>query len=181
MTKLSIYKESEPQVEVLTTNNFEKITDSLSNVGINLRRWKATQVIQDDSDHEAILAAYQDEINALVKEGGYQSWDVVTMYPTHPDKVVFRQKFLKEHTHSEDEIRFFVRGQGLFVMHIREEVYSLLCEQDDLISVPAGTKHWFDMGPNPEFTAIRLFNNPEGWVAQFTGSDIASHFPRLEN
>jgi len=56
-----------------------------------------------------------------------------------------------------------------------------LCEKDDLISVPANTKHWFDMGPNPVFTAIRLFNNPEGWVARFTGDAIAEEFPLLDN
>jgi 1,2-dihydroxy-3-keto-5-methylthiopentene dioxygenase len=56
----------------------------------------------------------------------------------------------------------------------------VICEQGDLISVPDGTTHWFDMGPRPHFTAIRLFTNPEGWVANFTGSDIASRFPRFE-
>ena len=102
------------------------------------------------------------------------------MHPDHPDKDAFRRKFLDEHTHGEDEVRFFVRGRGLFIMHIGERVYSMLCEKDDLISVPADTKHWFDMGPDPSFTAIRLFNNPEGWVAKFTGDDIASRFPKLD-
>jgi 1,2-dihydroxy-3-keto-5-methylthiopentene dioxygenase len=37
------------------------------------------------------------------------------------------------------------------------------------------------MGPNPHFIAIRLFTNPEGWVAKFTGEPIADRFPRLEN
>ncbi|MBZ7490721.1 acireductone dioxygenase, partial [Klebsiella michiganensis] len=26
---------------------------------------------------------------------------------------------------------------------------------------------------------IRIFDNPEGWIAQFTGDDIASAYPRL--
>jgi 1,2-dihydroxy-3-keto-5-methylthiopentene dioxygenase len=103
------------------------------------------------------------------------------MHPEHPDKEAFRQKFLAEHMHGEDEVRFFVRGQGLFIIHHGDRVYTMLCEKDDLISVPAGTKHWFDMGPNPRFTAIRLFNNPEGWVAKFTGDEIAKNFPLLEN
>ena len=73
------------------------------------------------------------------------------------------------------------RVHGLFVIHANNKVYSMLCEKDDLISVPANTKHWFDMGPNPTFTAIRLFNNPEVWVANFTGDEIAVRFPFLEN
>lgn len=98
-----------------------------------------------------------------------------------PEKDQFRKKFLDEHTHGEDEVRFFVRDHGLFVIHSDDKVYSMLCEKDDLISVPANTKHWFDMGPNPTFTAIRLFNNPEGWVANFSGDEISSRFPLLEN
>ena len=77
-------------------------------------------------------------------------------------------------------MRFFVRGQGLFYLHFGDQVYALMCEKNDLISVPNGTRHWFDMGPEPEFTCIRLFSNPEGWVASFTGEEIASTLPRYE-
>jgi len=112
---------------------------------------------------------------------GYQTVDVVSMAPDHPDKKAFRQKFLAEHTHSDDEVRFFVDGHGLFSLHLDDDVYEILCEKGDLIGVPANTRHWFDMGPNPRFVAIRLFNNPEGWVANFTGAGIADRFNRLDN
>jgi 1,2-dihydroxy-3-keto-5-methylthiopentene dioxygenase len=78
-------------------------------------------------------------------------------------------------------VRFFVAGQGLFSLHVGGRVYQVLCTRGDLIGVPAGATHWFDMGPNPPFVAVRLFNNPEGWVARFTGSDIADRFSHLEN
>jgi 1,2-dihydroxy-3-keto-5-methylthiopentene dioxygenase len=107
--------------------------------------------------------------------------DVISLASDHPQKDALRQKFLSEHTHSEDEVRFFVAGQGQFTLHIGERIYDVLCEKGDLIGVPDGTRHWFDMGPNPNFIAIRLFTNPEGWVARFTGEDIADRFPRLEN
>ena len=71
-----------------------------------------------------------------------------------------------------------MEGAGLFCLHIGDEVYQVLCEKNDLISVPAGTPHWFDMGSEPNFTAIRIFDNPEGWVAQFTGDAIADAYPR---
>ena len=116
-----------------------------------------------------------------MQENGFQSVDVVSLNPDHPDKAVLRAKFLNEHTHSEFEVRFFVEGQGLFYLHLGDQVYTVLCEQGDLISVPAGATHWFDMGANPHFKAIRLFTNPEGWVANFTGSDIANRFPKLQN
>ena len=91
---------------------------------------------------------------------------------------MLRRKFLDEHTHAEDEVRFFVEGEGTFYLHLGGRVFRTLCCRDDLISVPAGTPHWFDMGPAPRFAAIRLFTNPEGWVARFTGSPIAEGFPR---
>ena len=181
MSHLTVYPEDDASAPLLDTDDFEEISGALGAAGIRIERWSADRELADDADNETIIAAYQAEIDMLVAERGYQTWDVVSMHPAHPDKDEFRKKFLDEHTHSEDEVRFFVRGQGLFIMHVENKVYSMLCEKDDLISVPANTRHWFDMGPNPNFTAIRLFNNPEGWVAQFTGSNIAESFPYLDN
>jgi 1,2-dihydroxy-3-keto-5-methylthiopentene dioxygenase len=181
MSRLSVYSETEPGQPLLETTDFDSIAGELGVVGVGFERWKAEQELPEDADPDTIIAAYRNEIDRLVGERGYQTFDVVSMRPDHPEKDAFRRKFLEEHTHSEDEVRFFVRGQGLFVMHIDDRIYSMLCERDDLISVPANTRHWFDMGPNPSFTAIRLFNNPEGWVANFTGDGIAGKFPRLSN
>ena len=181
MSQLTVYAEDQPDTPLMSTDDFDEIAGELGRAGVRLERWEADRELADDADNDTIIAAYQAEIDRLVAERGYQTWDVVSMNPDHPDKDDFRKKFLDEHTHSEDEVRFFVRGHGLFIMHVEGKVFSMLCEKDDLISVPANTRHWFDMGPNPTFTAIRLFNNPEGWVANFTGDDIASKFPKLDN
>jgi 1,2-dihydroxy-3-keto-5-methylthiopentene dioxygenase len=181
MSQLTVYAESDGKNPLLATEDVDEIRTELGTAGIRLERWKADRNLADDADNETIIAAYQAEIDRLVAERGFQTYDVVSMNPDHPEKETFRKKFLSEHTHSEDEVRFFVRGQGLFIIHANDKVYSMLCEKDDLISVPANTRHWFDMGPNPTFTAIRLFNDPEGWVGNFTGDDIASRFPLLEN
>jgi len=181
MSHLTIYADTDSETPLIDTDDFEVISTELGDAGIKIERWTADRVLPDDADNDTIIAAYQNEIDQLVAIGGYQTWDVVSMRADHPEKDAFRSKFLDEHTHSEDEIRFFVRGHGLFIIHANNRVYSMLCEKDDLISVPANTRHWFDMGPNPNFTAIRLFNNPEGWVANFTGDDIAIRFPFLDN
>jgi 1,2-dihydroxy-3-keto-5-methylthiopentene dioxygenase len=88
-----------------------------------------------------------------------------------------RQKFLAEHTHSEDEIRFFVAGSGNFILHVGGKVYDAHCTQGDLISVPAGTKHWFDAGEAPSFTALRVFTDTSGWTPEYTGETISERFP----
>ena len=181
MSHLTVYKEDEPSRPLVDTGDTGRIEKELGEIGIRFERWEAGRELPPDADNDSIIAAYRDDIDRLIEERGYQTFDVVSMHPAHPEKDAFRRKFLDEHTHSEDEVRFFVRGQGLFVIHENGRVYSMLCEKDDLISVPANTRHWFDMGPEPSFTAIRLFNNPEGWVAKFTGDGIASRFPTLDN
>jgi len=181
MSQLTIYAESDGDKPLLATGDVYVIKSELGAAGIRVERWQADRDLDDDADNDTIIAAYQPEIDRLVAERGYQAYDVVSMNPDHPDKDALRQKFLDEHTHSEDEVRFFVRGCGLFTIHANDRVYSILCEKDDLISLPADTRHWFDMGPNPAFTAIRLFNNPEGWAANYTGDAIASRFPLLQN
>jgi len=181
MSRLQIFNEDEQNNPILVTEDFSTIVSELKKIGVCLERWKANKKLNSNATNEEILDAYQAEINKLVRERGYQSWDVISMHPEHPEKNVFRKKFLSEHTHTEDEVRFFVDGEGLFTLHSNKKVYAMLCTKDDLISVPAKTKHWFDMGPNPSFTAIRLFDNPEGWIANFTGDDIASGFPLLVN
>ncbi|MFZ5532282.1 MAG: 1,2-dihydroxy-3-keto-5-methylthiopentene dioxygenase [Pseudomonadota bacterium] len=180
MSRLTVYSAADATHPILAIEDGDTICRTLADAGVLFRRWAATAPLEERAEEAAILAAYRPEIDRLVAEAGYQSMDVVNMYPDHPDRVALRQKFLSEHTHGEDEVRFFVEGAGLFCLHLDERVYAVLCTKGDLISVPAGTRHWFDMGDRPRFTAIRLFNNPDGWIARFTGDTIAERFPRLD-
>ena len=167
------------QLPKLTTNDPAVIAAELAERGIGFERWPARAEPPAGAGPDAVLAAYAQEIQAVQARGSYPTVDAIRMTPDHPDREALRQKFLSEHTHAEDEVRFFVEGRGLFCLHLGEEVLQVLCEADDWISVPAGTKHWFDMGAEPSFCAIRFFDNPEGWVAQFSGDPIADRFPRL--
>ena len=170
---------SQPQLTLQTWDG-ELIRQELAKRGVLFQRWPARVELADDADQETILTAYAQEVAAVQQGGAYPTVDVIRMAPDHPDRQVLRQKFLAEHTHSEDEVRLFVEGQGLFCLHLGDEVLQVLCEADDWIAVPAGTKHWFDMGPAPRFCALRFFNNPQGWVAEFTGDPIASRYPGLD-
>ena len=181
MSVLRVYTDHDVTNLLFTTDNKEKMAAKLAEAGVRYEQWETDAELEPGAPQEEVIAAYQKDIDRLMKNDGYQTVDVISLSADHPQKDEFRQKFLSEHTHSEDEVRFFVGGEGLFTLHIGEKVYEVLCTEGDLISVPANTTHWFDMGPNPNFIAIRLFNNPEGWVANFTGSDIANRFNRLEN
>lgn len=181
MTRLRIFAEEAPGQPLATHTEPEAVAAGLEALGVRFERWPTHPEIHAGDAPDKVLEAYEVEIARLMKEGGYQSADVVSMHPEHPDKASMRTKFLAEHAHAEDEVRFFVDGAGLFTLHAEGKVYEVLCERGDLIGVPAGTRHWFDMGPHPSFVAVRIFTSPDGWAAEFTGSDIADHFPRLEN
>ncbi len=161
-------------------SDYREIAAKLDEIGVLFQRWGASQPLLNDADQEAILAAYADPVARLKQKYGFQSADVISIDPDHPQREALRQKFLAEHTHSDFEVRFFIGGRGLFYLHPGQQVYIVLCQAGDLISVPAGTPHWFDMGERPILKAIRLFTTPEGWVAEYTGRDIATRFPRLE-
>lgn len=180
MSRLTVYRDDRPDEPLRTVEGGEGISAELANVGVRFERWNAAAEISAAADQEEILDAYRSEVERLMRDNGFATADVISLTAAHPDKDALRNKFLSEHTHSEDEVRFFVRGSGLFSLHLGDTVYQVLCEKNDLISVPANTRHWFDMGPTPEFTCIRLFTNPEGWVARFSGDAIADDFPRFE-
>lgn len=179
MSELRVHAEDRPVPEAVFTD-FADIRRELGALGVNFERWHAGRVLAPGTTPDDVIAAYRSDIDRLMTDYGFGAVDVLRMTPDHPDREALRAKFLNEHTHTEFEVRFFVEGSGLFYLHTNGRVYAVICEQGDLISVPDGTTHWFDMGPRPHFTAIRLFTNPEGWVANFTGSDIASRFPRFE-
>jgi len=181
MSVLSVYHETRPDQPLKVLTHAEDIAATLSEVGVQLERWEASAPIAAGASQDEVIAAYRPQIDKLMAERGYFTVDVISLTRDHPQKDELRAKFLDEHRHAEDEVRFFVAGRALFSLHIEDMVYAVLCEKNDLITVPAGTRHWFDMGEEPHFIAIRLFNNPEGWVAEFTGERIADQFPRLDD
>ncbi len=177
MTSLTLYDDQAPSAVVEQTDDRATIAARLAAVGIGLERWDAAVALADDASDAAILAAYAAPIERLKAERGYQSVDVIRVQPDHPERGAMRAKFLAEHVHDEDEVRFFVEGSGMFYIHAGGRVHALECTLGDLISLPTGTRHWFDMGEFPRFTAIRLFTRPDGWVARFTGDRIAETVP----
>ena len=180
VSRLRIFAEDHPDEPLLASTDRGEITRELAAIGVVLEQWEATQPVAPGASQEEVFAAYRADIDRLVAERGFRSVDVASIAPDNPKRDEMRAKFLDEHFHKEDEVRFFVAGSGLFTLHVDGKVYEMLCTQGDLIAVPDSTKHWFDMGPEPSFVAIRFFTEPDGWVGHFTGTDIAQRFPRYE-
>ena len=180
VSRLRIFAEDHPDEPLLASTDRGEITRELAAIGVTLEQWEAAQPVAPGASQEEVFAAYRTDIDRLVAERGFRSVDVASIGPDNPKREEMRAKFLDEHFHKEDEVRFFVAGSGLFTLHVDGKVYEMLCTQGDLIAVPDSTKHWFDMGPEPSFVAIRFFTEPDGWVGHFTGTDIAQRFPRYE-
>lgn len=146
--------------------------------GIFFDQWTCDVVFDDTASQEDILKAYEKDLKPFMDQGGYQTADVISINKLTENYDAIRAKFLAEHIHTEDEIRFFVDGQGLFWFNLETEpVFNLLCEKGDLISVPEGTKHWFDAGEtNPFVKAIRIFIDMSGWVPHYTGTEIEKRY-----
>jgi len=180
MTSLTIYADDNSGSPSALTD-YQDIANTLKGIGVQLERWQADQILPADADQDTVINAYQSSIAKLNKQYGFKSVDVVSLRPDHPQKAEMRSKFLSEHIHHDFEIRFFVDGSGLFYLHVDGKIYMILCEAGDLISVPANTTHWFDMGENPDFKCIRFFTTENGWVGDFTGSDIATRFPDFDS
>ncbi|MBB1088930.1 acireductone dioxygenase [Lysobacter sp. SG-8] len=180
MSRLRIFDDGTPDAPRLSTDDHAAMARELATIGVAFEQWEASAPVRPGDTPEAIMEAYRADIDRLVAERGFRSVDVVSIAPDNPQREAMRGKFLDEHFHKEDEVRFFVAGSGLFSLHVDGKVYEVLCEAGDLIAVPDSTTHWFDMGPEPSFIAIRFFTEPDGWVGHFTGTDIAQRFPRYE-
>ncbi|MDE2150207.1 MAG: cupin [Gammaproteobacteria bacterium] len=180
MSELRIYDQNDADAPLAVHTDFEATARELAAIGVQFERWQASRALDAQATQDEIIEAYREPINRLMNQRGFKSVDVISVHPDYPQAAALRAKFLAEHTHDDHEVRFFVEGQGLFYIHSHGRVYGMLCTRGDLIDLPAGATHWFDMGPQPRLKAIRLFTTPEGWVAEFTGTPIAERFPRLE-
>jgi 1,2-dihydroxy-3-keto-5-methylthiopentene dioxygenase len=149
------------------------ITAYLASIAIDYQRWEATHPVALDAPPEEILAAYDAEIRALKLRGGYLTADVIDVSPATPDLDIMLAKFNREHWHDEDEVRFVIQGRGLF--HIRPRRGPLTAIEvagGDMIRVPRGTWHWFDLCGDRRIRAIRLFQDTSGWTPHYTDSGV---------
>jgi 1,2-dihydroxy-3-keto-5-methylthiopentene dioxygenase len=168
-----------PRKDLRLTESGE-IATYLNGIGIDYAKWENLKQVSEDATDQEILDGYADEIEVLKEKGGYVTADVINIVPTTPGLDVMLNKFNKEHWHDEDEVRFIVKGHGLF--HIAPEggdVVSIEMEAGDMIRVPRGTKHWFNLCGDKTVRAIRLFQDVSGWTPQYTDSGVDAGYQPL--
>jgi 1,2-dihydroxy-3-keto-5-methylthiopentene dioxygenase len=153
--------------------NVRDVSEYLAGIGIDFERWDPSHPVEPKAPADHILAAYGVEIDRLKAKGGYVTADVIDVTPHTPGLEGMLAKFKREHWHDEDEVRFIIEGRGIF--HIRPvsgPVAAIEVEAGDLIRVPRGTRHWFNLCDDRRIRAIRLFQDPAGWTPRYTDSGV---------
>lgn len=153
--------------------NPDEIKSFLAKYGVLYDRWGVDRLPEHlvenyeltEEEQQAIIDAYQEELEKLKKEKGYITEDIVVLSDKTPNLEALLEKFKKEHHHVDDEVRFVVDGSGVFPLKLDGEVVEVWVEAGDLIVVPAGTRHWFELDENRKIKCIRVFKTPAGWEA----------------
>jgi 1,2-dihydroxy-3-keto-5-methylthiopentene dioxygenase len=157
--------------------DFEAVRDYLAGIGIEHERWQTNAVLARDATPDQVLTAYSAEIDRLKQKGGYATADVIDISADTPGLDAMLARFNIEHSHNEDEVRFILAGRGLFHIHPQEgSVVAIEVGAGDLIRVPQGTRHWFDLCGDRRIRAIRLFQNMSGWTPLYTNSGVDRNF-----
>ena len=160
-----------------TLSDEREVARYLADAGIDYERWEPAHAVRDDAPADEVLAAYAPEIEKLKARGGYVTADVIDVKPQTEGLEAMLAKFRREHWHDEDEVRFIIAGRGIFHIHGQDgRVFGLEVGPGDLIRVPRGTWHWFDLCSDRRIRAIRLFQDPAGWTPRYTDSGVDQRF-----
>lgn len=161
----------------LRLKNDDEIRAYLAPHGIWYERWDVGRAAGPDATNEEILSTYAPEIERLKQQGGFVTADVINVSPATPNIDALMAKYAVEHTHSEDEVRYTIKGRGVFHIHpANGPVFEILVEAGDLINVPAGTKHWFNLCTDKAIRCIRLFQDPSGWTPNYVSDPVNERF-----
>jgi enolase-phosphatase E1 len=191
MATLTLFNPHACPVKIITV--FEELQQVLASYGVMIDQWDASVPFTADASQETILEAYAPHLQPFMAKYGYQTADVINVHPDTKGIAELRAKFIKEHTHSEDEVRFFVEGRGYFWFRFpltpngqddtssETTVACVVCEAGDFIAVPAGYPHWFEMDAVPHVKVIRIFSDTQGWTPHYTLTGIETTYQRANH
>jgi 1,2-dihydroxy-3-keto-5-methylthiopentene dioxygenase len=115
-------------------------------------------------------ASYGPPLQTLKAERGYIEQDVVALSPATPNLDAICAKFVDEHYHDDDEVRFVLEGEGIFDIRSRDDRWMRVkVETGDLIVVPKDRHHRFMLTDAKNIRCVRLFKDASGWVPHYRG------------
>ena len=130
-----------------------------------------SELLANDVYYERLAtepSSYQTPLDALKDERGYVQQDEVALSPATPNIDAICAKFVDEHLHDDDEVRFVLEGEGIFDIRSRDDRYMrVVVEPGDLIVVPANRHHRFMLTESKAIRCVRLFKDASGWVPRY--------------
>lgn len=112
--------------------------------------------------------AYRAPVDEVKSARGYVDEDIIELTPTTPNLDAICAKFVDEHHHDDDEVRFVLEGEGIFdIRSLDDRWMRVLVEQGDLIAVPAGRHHRFLLTDQKQIRCVRLFKDKTGWTPHY--------------
>jgi 1,2-dihydroxy-3-keto-5-methylthiopentene dioxygenase len=164
-----------PDKNTVLTEEAE-VASYLAGIDIEYDAWPLHE-LSEDADNDTILRTYATEIEEAKQKGRYINVDVVNVDSLTPGLDEMLARFNREHWHDEDEVRFIVAGRGLFHIHPKDgDVVAIEVGPGDMIRVPRGTHHWFNLCQSNEIKAIRFFQDKSGWTPNYTGNAVAEKY-----
>lgn len=111
---------------------------------------------------------YQGALDALAARAGYVHRDEIALGPDTPGLDAICAKFVDEHLHTEDEVRFVLEGAGIFDVRSTDDRWMRVAvEPGDLIVVPKDRHHRFLLTDAKTIRCVRLFQDPSGWAPHY--------------
>lgn len=167
--------------QVLRT--LEAIQAELADLNIQLQSWPVgdatelryllNQQTLDDGEKAEVLQALNHYFVQLQTDAGYQSCDLIVLHSEVANLDALLAKFDRIHTHSDDEVRYIIDGEGVFgFVRPDGQQMHLTVQAEDYINVPANTEHWFYLTSSRRIKAVRYFSGMGGWVPNYTETTI---------
>jgi 1,2-dihydroxy-3-keto-5-methylthiopentene dioxygenase len=151
----------------------QEVSTYLESQGVIYEHWDISKLPNDlqekydltEDEKAAIIQTFRNEIDDLSARRGYVTEDVISLSPATPNLDELLQNFIKEHHHTDDEVRFIVSGHGIFAIQgPNDRFVDVELEPGDLISVPENYRHYFTLMDDKQVVAVRIFKAKEGWV-----------------
>ncbi len=181
MSHLALFNQFNLQSPYKVSDDFAVQVAELAEDGVYFSKREVLATLPNSKlARDQIIKLYQGLVDEIKRDHNYLYADIAQLRKNDPYSVVARSQYISEHTHSEDEARFFIDGAVLVYIHINEKIHILQCGAGDLLIIPKCVKHWMDIGPEPNFTSIRWYNTKGGLHTEFTGSYVAESTPRWE-
>ncbi|MFT0624889.1 acireductone dioxygenase [Ectopseudomonas guguanensis] len=178
MSSLAVHLHTSPELPNKVLNHAADIASTLAAVGLDYRQVELPAALRPGCEQAEFDQAYGLWLQAFMGNEGHVQQELFNLQRNHPQKLELRARYLDEQVQASTCAWLFIGGFAQLSVHLDGYVYRLQGERGDLLTLAAGTRHWFDLGEEPHALVLRLSQSEE--TPERTGDDIASRFPRLE-